>query len=122
MTAPQPAPQIDFRLDLIPAALRAEAARLDDERQAEWTAYMGPARRFTHLPAVMALECRARELLREVSELLVGEEDALDETREVLGEGVSAVEAIDVIANYPDAHGVPAWLAAAAAWAAEVQS
>ena len=114
-----PAPRPD--LSAIPDATRAEAERLDEERQAEWRAYSGPARRFEWLPAVMALESRARDLLHEISEQLLGDWDALIETRETLAEDICCVEALAVLCDGHDPD-VLRWLAAAAEYAREAQS
>ena len=120
MTAPQPRTTLPD-LSAIPAATRAEAERLEEERLTKWWAYRGPARRFANLPAVVALESRARDLLHEISEQMFGDWDALAETRETLAEDICCVEALAILCDGHDPD-VPAWLAAAAEYAREALS
>lgn len=107
----------DFDLSVIPLRIRAEARELDDllnsgGRPGRYGGWIRPEEDYPEEAD------RVGVLLGQVSELLLGDRDALGETRDALIPGISEAEALDVVCNFPDAADLPRWLAAAAQYAA----
>lgn len=99
-------------LEKIDAPIRKRAAVLAQLYHDGWRSYPSS---WEHSAPAEAIERDAEGLMQEASEILLGDAEALGETRDTLAERITYHEALDVLCNYPDAVDVPRWLAAAAA-------